>query len=86
MESHESILDKIANGIYKICPKQKGKSQVWKVFSEVKKDDATLLQNVVFCRICNHILKFNGKQTSNLVRHKIRSENRNNLQEILLND
>jgi len=69
MESND-VEKKVRSGEFKISSKRKGRSKVWNIFSEIIKEDGSTLPHFVYCRICNNIYKFNGQQTSNLVRHK----------------
>lgn len=69
MTDQNRIIANIDNGTYKLTQKR-GKSAVWSVFTEIKWSDGSTLEGFVYCRKCKHLLKFNGKQKSNLMRHK----------------
>lgn len=51
-------------------PQKQGKSAELNVFAEIKKNDGSTLEGFIYCRKCKHLLNFNGKQTSILMRHK----------------
>lgn len=65
-----AIKTMIENGSYKIVEKRKGKTEVWKVLGEIEKTDGIIINNIVACKFCKNVLKFSGKQTTNLLRHK----------------
>ncbi|XP_036337590.1 uncharacterized protein LOC118747648 isoform X1 [Rhagoletis pomonella] len=66
----EVILEKIAGGDYTLSHKRKGKSEIWNVFAEIRKGNGSIVKGYVCCRKCMRLLKYNGRNTSNLNRHK----------------
>lgn len=60
---------KIVSGEYKISNKR-GKSRVWNIFGQMQNNLGEDIENIVICRICHNIYKYNSHSTSNLVRHK----------------
>lgn len=63
------IKSKILSKQYQVCDKR-GRSTVWSIFGKIKTDAGVELDNIVACRTCWNIYKFNKNSTSNLVRHK----------------
>lgn len=70
MEDTEDIIKKINNGVYKLRKKQNKKSIIWNIFSEIVKDDGTVLDEQVHCQGCHRVFRYTKKQTSNLIKHK----------------
>ncbi|XP_028896164.1 transposable element Hobo transposase [Zeugodacus cucurbitae] len=70
MESHESILQKVKDGVYELTRKENSKSRIWNTYAQIRKDDGTILDGYVCCCRCSRLYKLNGNQTSNLNRHK----------------
>lgn len=67
---NSKIMKNIENGVFRAIKKNKSRSKIWDIFCQIEKDDGNVIEGVVLCEKCNHILKYNGKQTSNLIRHK----------------
>lgn len=70
MEDVNVILEKINEGEYKLLKKERSKSVIWNVFSEIQKEDGSILEGRVFCQGCRQLFKFTKRQTSNLIKHK----------------
>ncbi|XP_061394364.1 uncharacterized protein LOC133329922 [Musca vetustissima] len=66
MES--DILQKIQSGVYRTI-KVTRKSRIWDIFSVIENENNEIIKGRVYCRKCCRIFKYNGKQTSNLIRH-----------------
>lgn len=75
------IKSQILSGELKISSKR-GRSKVWETFGNLENVSGEELKEVVVCRTCLNVYKYNGKSTSNLVRHKCyvssKLENQNN--------
>lgn len=67
---NSEIIKKIENGVFHIKKNSQSRSKIWDIFGQIENDEGRLIDGVVICEKCNHILKYNGKQTSNLIRHK----------------
>ena len=65
---------KIRMGEFKVSSKRKARYRVWDIFGEIVTGDGTTLPNLVYCRTCKQVYRFNGQQTSNLDRHKCNTE------------
>lgn len=70
MEDVNEILKKINGGEYKLKKNERSKSVIWNVFSEIQKEDGSILEGRVYCQGCHQLFKFTKKQTSNLIKHK----------------
>lgn len=71
---NSEIIKNIENGVYRIVKKTQSRSKIWEIFSQIEKDNGKVMDGVVLCEKCKGIFKFNGKQTSNLIRHKCYAE------------
>lgn len=69
MLNNSAIKLKILCGEFKVSNKR-GTSKVWNIFGKIENSSGEELHNLVCCRICTNIYKYNNKSTSNLVRHK----------------
>lgn len=69
MLNNSVIKAKIVSGEFKINNKR-GRSKVWDVFGSIKNENGDEIQNLVACKNCFSVHKFNSKSTSNLVKHK----------------
>lgn len=49
---------------------KRGRSKVWEVFGKVVNMSEEEIKDIVACRKCFNVYKYNGTSTSNLVRHK----------------
>lgn len=67
---NSELLKNIETGVFRVTKNKDSRSEIWNIFSQIEKDDGTTIDGVVICDKCNNILKYNGKQTSNLIRHK----------------
>lgn len=67
--SNSAIKSKIVSGEFKINNKR-GKSKIWNVFGKIDNASGEELPQLVACRICKNVYKYNHSATSNLVRHK----------------
>lgn len=63
------IVEKINTGVFRTI-KKNTKSKIWKIFSLIQNENNEVINGFVHCENCNHLFKYNGKQTSNLIRHK----------------
>ncbi|XP_034657965.1 uncharacterized protein LOC117894826 [Drosophila subobscura] len=67
----EDIREKIENGIYKLALNNKStRSTVWRVYRKIKKEDGTILENLLYCTGCKGLMSFTHKSTTNLRRHR----------------
>ncbi|XP_075156243.1 uncharacterized protein LOC142229563 [Haematobia irritans] len=64
------IQRKLKSGIYNLMRKQNGKSDIWKLFALIAKDEETIVEDHVYCTACSQILSYRGKCTTSLNRHK----------------
>lgn len=60
----------VKSGFYSLIQKPNAKSTIWTLFDLIVKDDGSIAEGYVNCRVCKKFLKYNGKSTSNLNRHK----------------
>ncbi|TMW45997.1 hypothetical protein DOY81_008923 [Sarcophaga bullata] len=67
--NNAAIKEKIAIGEPKLID-VKGKSKIWEIFHQIPDQHATIVPNIVSCKICKNIYKYNKSSTSNLVKHK----------------
>lgn len=70
MDNNCEIEEKIRSGVFQLIQRRRGKSEIWTIFAQILKDDGTILNGYVCCRTCKKILKYDGKHSSNLNRHK----------------
>lgn len=73
------IIKNIESGVFRVSKRKPNKSKVWDIFSQIENHDSTVIDGVVICGKCNTILKYNGKQTSNLIRHRCYKEKDSNV-------
>lgn len=70
MENENEIVRKIKEGEYSLFKPEGAKSVMWAAFSEIKKDNGSILDGKVYCQFCEKLFKFTRRQTSNLLKHK----------------
>lgn len=69
VNNNAMVKKKLQNGTYKIDIKR-GKSKVWNTFGIIKNEEHEAIPNLVSCRSCLNVYKYNNRSTSNLVKHK----------------
>lgn len=75
----EEILEKINTGVF-LTIKKNAKSKIWNIFSHIQNEKKEIIDGIVYCEKCSHLFKYNGKQTSNLIRHKCYIEQNCNIE------
>lgn len=66
---NDRIKKNLLSGKFKIAIK-KGRSKVWDVYGKIEDNDGVELENKLGCIKCFSVLKYDGRSTSNLVKHK----------------
>lgn len=63
------VTSQLKAGDFKIS-KKKGRSKVWSFFGQIVDSDNVEIKDFVACRECNRVSKYNGQQTTALLRHE----------------
>lgn len=66
---NDRIKKNLLSGKFKIAIK-KGRSKVWDVYGKIEDNEGVELENKLGCIKCFSVLKYDGRSTSNLVKHK----------------
>ena len=64
------VSEKLTSGECTFGPKRKGRSVIWQIIRDVVNADGVLIPTFVCCEKCMKVLSYNGRQTTNLLRHK----------------
>lgn len=67
--SEKFVKEKIDEGSFKLIKNVKNRSRIWQVFANIYSENQRI-KHFVCCLQCKRVCKYNGKQTSNLLRHK----------------
>lgn len=85
MDDANEILRKIKEGEYTLFKRDRSKSVIWSVFSEIKKEDGLILEGKIYCKVCQKLFKFANRQTSNLIKHKCVHAQPNDIDPVQIN-
>uniref|UniRef100_A0A1I8Q944 BED-type domain-containing protein n=1 Tax=Stomoxys calcitrans TaxID=35570 RepID=A0A1I8Q944_STOCA len=69
-EDKLKISFKIKTGLYKLKQRHCSKSNLWKLFALISKDDNTVMKDYVYCTACAEILPYTVRSTKKLKTHK----------------